>query len=93
MTSSELAEIIKVMEDVDARGNNTIHRIETLKHKNFDPDPLAPWHRGQVRKDVANKMQRELEEETKNYNRIADQFPDSPTCDAICCKIPELIGA
>ena len=90
MTSGELAGIIAAMESVNARGDRTIHRIETLQHRDFDPDPLAPWHRSQVRKDVATEMREELEEETDNYGTIAAEFPAVEGCDSIACKVDKL---
>ena len=90
MTADQLVQVIAGMTEVNARGNRTIHRILTLQHRFFVADPLAPWHRSQVRKTVAKVMRDELEKETSEYAAIAVMFPQVVGCDSIRCKVRRL---
>lgn len=85
MTPGELRTVIEKMELVNARGDRLIRRITTEKHRDFDEDPLAAWHRSQVRKDVARGMVNELVEQTDVYTLIAGAFPLVKGCDSLRC--------
>jgi hypothetical protein len=63
-------------------------RIETEKHRFYDPNPFGLWHRSQVRKDVAQKMRSELRSLTAAYTEIAADFwfdSPVPNCDSLRC--------
>lgn len=89
-TLAQLDAIVLEQFATDERGNRTIHRINTLKHRFFEEDPLAPWHRSQVRKDVATAMRNELHDATREHGEISEQLGDFPGCDSIRCKVKAL---
>ena len=90
MTLAQLDALVLEQFATDERGNRTIHRINTLKHRFFEEDQLADWHRSQVRKDVARAMRNELNDATAEHGEVNNQLGDFPLCDSIRCKVKAL---